>query len=240
MGLFACMAIICVWMYASFCSGIQFYICDENSLLPVNDIKKTFQVPKFECASLAHQFRAVGFYYEGSKCDLTGVEKANFPQIDGRKGQALCVLQHPDIEQATFQKTTYASPHIATNVKEYGVDGNERTMYHSDRYIVNPWFVVDFGAVMKISRVLILPRSGTSAYRFHDIEFRGGNVLATGDFSNWTLLAFYKGPYDGSTSTLSFSVNEIDARYFSIQRVTPENHMLHFYEVQVVARKVSN
>lgn len=71
MGLYFCLALACVSMYANLCSGIQFYNCTPPVYVPENAIEenaieKTLTLPsRIACASFVIRYQAIGFYFHG-------------------------------------------------------------------------------------------------------------------------------------------------------------------------------
>ncbi|XP_069190408.1 pentraxin fusion protein-like [Procambarus clarkii] len=133
-------------------------------------------------------------------------------------------------------KNTYASPCAFNDTSDLTVDGNTTTYYHSEPGIVFPWWVVDLGNTYLVYQVKILPRPGYYAYRFHNIEVRVGNTREeSGHFSSFRLFSTYNEYYSDTLETLCcYRRDGVAGRYISIQRVTPEDDMLHMVEVQVL------
>lgn len=63
-------------------------------------------------------------------------------------------------------------PHCYRFVSSLAVDGtaNDNSMYHSDSYLVYPWWVVDLGANFTITEIQIFSRTGAVSARLHNVE----------------------------------------------------------------------
>ncbi|KAK7082079.1 hypothetical protein SK128_011284 [Halocaridina rubra] len=152
-------------------------------------------------------------------CSAVGTGGINLFDLYGR---AKRFPPTPVLEEVAFQKKTYASPEYMPEQqrwkKEFAVDGNDATYYHS-ALVLNPWWLVDLGEQKTIYQVLLLSRQDCCPERFHDVEIRIGNELkTTGDFNAYKLIHFYTGPYSSAEGFLQCSFyNGITGRYLSIQ-----------------------
>ncbi|XP_042234785.1 uncharacterized protein LOC121874622 [Homarus americanus] len=120
---------------------------------------------------------------------------------------------------------------------DLAVDGDDISaslnFYHSAYRLVYPWWAVDLSYTRTIYRVRITMRQDSCCLlRSHDIEVRVGDVREeSGNLSSYTLFSTYKGPYDISQGHIACDRKDgVSGRYISIQRVTPEDHMLQLVE----------
>ncbi|KAG7161822.1 uncharacterized protein LOC121874665 [Homarus americanus] len=190
-------------------------------------------VSEIMCAALCNQKAALQYTFNNvdSSCTLDG-EGLGIKSTPNKFKRSVT----PDmLEEITTGKITYSSPYAATDDSGKATDRNDTTMYHSKPGWVFPWWMVDLGRNRDIHHVRILPRPGYYSFRFHHIEIRLGQVLETsGNFSSYSLFAVYNEYYKSAMMHLScYNKEGVNARYVSIQRVTPEDDMLHILEVQV-------
>ncbi|XP_069164211.1 fucolectin-5-like [Procambarus clarkii] len=189
-----------------------------------------------QCAALGKLKGAQKYIYNGSNtCTLVGEGL-----VTATSGQRT-FFSFPSRQQVATGKPTYGSPYLSGTpwVSSLAVDGviDDNSMYHSDIYLVYPWWVVDLAANFTITEIQIFSRTDCCSARLHNVEVRvGGSLLTTGNFSSYVLFSTYLGPYAAADQLLSCpSAAGVTGRYVSIQRVTAENDMLQLVEVYIYA-----
>ncbi|XP_064098666.1 uncharacterized protein LOC135209825 [Macrobrachium nipponense] len=122
-------------------------------------------------------------------------------------------------------------------LKEFAVDRNTTTGYTSVSNVYQPFWIIDLGEIRDVYEVRILPHEYGSF--FSNIEIRlGMNLLTTGNFSSYVLLATYPGPYTWSDMVyLSCYSEGVPGRYLSVQKMLSNNATLAILEVEVYATK---
>nr|XP_053651861.1 uncharacterized protein LOC128701920 [Cherax quadricarinatus] len=183
------------------------------------------------CALLCMKNQALEYNFTGTTCTLEGEGWA----VSARVVIFVAAYSPDMLTELPTGNDTYGSPYIDSNIPYLAVDNNITTYYHSNPGLVYPWWMLDLGDTANIHQVMILPRPGYFAYRFHNIEVRVGNTREmSGNFSSFTLFSTYKIYYSDTYGTLScYRKDGVVGRYISIQRVTPEDDMLMLSDVRV-------
>ncbi|XP_068240356.1 uncharacterized protein [Palaemon carinicauda] len=117
---------------------------------------------------------------------------------------------------AAFQKTCYASPYFETLEASRAVDGDLTTQYHSLNKI-DTWWCVDLGNTYVIWLIDILPHPEVASW-FRDVKVYIGETLVTnGDFSTYTEVLYFLGPWDGANRIKITPPSMAIARFVAIQ-----------------------
>ncbi|XP_042234713.1 uncharacterized protein LOC121874578 [Homarus americanus] len=201
------------------------------------------------CAALAMEKRAIQYTFTSNikNCTLEGEGLG----VDTNALKMVATPPTNTLEEVAQGKLTFAStPMISKTIilnSDLAVDGDDisasRNFYQSAYRLVYPWWAVDLSYTRTIYRVRITVRQDSCClFRTHDIEVRVGDVREeSGNLSSYTLFSTYKGPYDISQGHIACDRKDgVSGRYISIQRVTPEDHMLQLVEVKVFASLLPN
>ncbi|XP_064083794.1 uncharacterized protein LOC135199561 [Macrobrachium nipponense] len=183
------------------------------------------------CALHARRSMSSKFVYANETCDLyESVSETSGPTMKFAKSISANLL-----EEIARGKNTFASTQYSYYAKGLAVDGNISTSYYSLYLVQYPFLMVDLGEVRTVYLVKILPVNDGD---FNNIEVRlGMDLLTTGDFSSYTLLARYAGPYLSAQQYLSIYSPGVPGRYLSIQKVPPGDNLIWIIEVEVYALK---
>ncbi|XP_050687361.1 uncharacterized protein LOC126980948 [Eriocheir sinensis] len=159
-------------------------------------------------------------------CLLTSLTASASYEPAQPDGALSCYTSRPP--DLTVGANITSSPHFHPDIKrrENLVDG----IFSSDMYdcaIVNtdngvtPWFLLDLGATVPVSEVVLVTQPNEKApYFFKDVEVRVGDVEMSGDFTTYQLLGTYPGPAQPEQTVVLRPAAPITGRYVSIQRTT--------------------
>ncbi|XP_068241322.1 uncharacterized protein [Palaemon carinicauda] len=198
------------------------------------------------CASLCLQYQCQGYSIQDGECTVLGsltTPSVGEKMITYQRVSYLASLENAALGKAT-QSVDYYTGSFAM-VKDMAVDGIDGSdnYFHSHTSVVHPWWYVDLGENKLVNEVHVLPygANGGHASFFTTIEIRIGRELPVtrGDFSSWSLFAYYPGPPSQDKIYLKFtSAQPICGRYVSIQKMGVNPNVYYvFNEVKVFTKQ---
>ncbi|XP_071546449.1 uncharacterized protein [Panulirus ornatus] len=184
------------------------------------------------CAMLCKNKACVYFTYLDGVCKLhdEGYDKENDTRVRMYKHH-VPVATPSDVafNKPTLPTETWAPEHPSSSA----VDGNLTTQFHSaGRTPELSWLRVDLERSFYIRTIDIMPGAG-HPNRFREVWIQAGvEDLNFENFSGYTQVAYYPGPYDGH-GRLVFNVSmQVLARYITVEGSVD---FLHVHDLKVFA-----
>ncbi|XP_047469419.1 uncharacterized protein LOC125025452 [Penaeus chinensis] len=179
---------------------------------------------KLLCAAQCTIKRCSYFSFLGGNCTLFDQGLAS--ESANRTYQKLNVIA----ADVALNKLTLASGFYDDLSPDRAVDGDLETQFHSlGQY--TPWWRVDLGENYCIQTIDVQPHKEVPHW-FRSVEIRVGESPAEWDFSGYTLIASFAGPYDGVGRLLFTPPGPMQVRYISIQMFAPA--FLNLQDVKVM------
>ncbi|XP_066968160.1 uncharacterized protein [Macrobrachium rosenbergii] len=178
------------------------------------------------CAIACSQKECITVYYQDGNCTLGGTGMTQ--NISG-----------PHI----LEKMPYTSPlSFRTLPDNLPTNGSSSVLpwWCSEITDANSWWKLDMLGSFWVHGIDLLPRAASDDYYlFHRVEVRVGSVdVLDGNFSAWTLFAFYPGPYQINSGYLKFvSAEGVFGKYIAVRKGPyPPMGGLKLMDVKVTVR----
>ncbi|XP_037780135.1 fucolectin-like [Penaeus monodon] len=219
-------ACLLLWAWSCRASG-SYYRAEDyqmNCFVKPNGVLAVAET-KVLCAVRCSVTRCSYFSFLGGNCTLFDQGQAS--EVASRRYRKLNVMT----VDVAYNKPTLASDQFEDLSPDRAVDGDIQTQFHSLGQNT-PWWRVDLGENYCIQTIDVQPHPGVSEW-FHSAEIRAGKSPAEWDFSSYTLIASFVGPYDGVGRLLFIPPGPLEVRYISIQLFAME--FLNLQDVKVIA-----
>nr|XP_045588691.1 uncharacterized protein LOC123750636 [Procambarus clarkii] len=187
------------------------------------------------CASLGW---CEAWCHDGAlRCQLTNLVVSGSYQTNATTNVLTCYTNHSSLPEYAFHAAV-TSTSVSGNIriKKHLVDG----IYDWDidscsclYYLSSPWFLMDLGRPVNVSKVLLIAQPNTgAASSFRDFEVRvGASPQHTGNCASYKLLGTFPGTGTPSQRVVLKSPKPLLGQYVSIQMTSTDYFQICHLEI---------